>query len=65
MTTLTVIIFALVYLAMALGAVPGFKVDRAGAALIGALVLQVDRRHLHEKAPGRRSTTNRWRSSSG
>jgi Na+/H+ antiporter NhaD/arsenite permease-like protein len=38
---LTVIVFALVYLAMALGAVPGFKVDRAGAALIGALALQV------------------------
>ena len=41
MTTFTVVVFALVYLAMALGSVPGFKVDRAGAALIGALVLQV------------------------
>jgi Na+/H+ antiporter NhaD/arsenite permease-like protein len=40
-TTFTVVVFALVYLAMALGSVPGFKVDRAGAALIGALVLQV------------------------
>ena len=40
MTTYTVIVFALVYIAMALGSVPGFKVDRAGAALIGALALQ-------------------------
>ena len=40
-TAFTVIIFALVYLAMALGTVPGFKVDRAGAALIGALALLV------------------------
>jgi len=39
-TTYTVIVFALVYIAMALGSVPGFKVDRAGAALIGALALQ-------------------------
>jgi Na+/H+ antiporter NhaD/arsenite permease-like protein len=40
-TTLTFVVFLVVYLAMALGAVPGFKVDRAGAALIGALVLQM------------------------
>jgi Na+/H+ antiporter NhaD/arsenite permease-like protein len=40
-TTFTVVVFVLVYLAMALGSVPGFKVDRAGAALIGALLLQV------------------------
>jgi len=40
-TTFTVVVFALVYVAMALGSVPGFKVDRAGAALVGALVLQV------------------------
>lgn len=33
----TVIIFLLVYLAMALGKLPGLKVDRTGAALIGAL----------------------------
>lgn len=41
MTTVTVIVFLLVYLAMALGAIPGVKVDRAGAALIGAMLLQV------------------------
>ncbi|MCP4383589.1 MAG: hypothetical protein GY798_19600 [Hyphomicrobiales bacterium] len=41
MTALTVVVFVIVYLAMALGKVPGFKVDRAGAALIGALLLQV------------------------
>jgi Na+/H+ antiporter NhaD/arsenite permease-like protein len=40
-TSFTIIVFFLVYLAMALGALPGFKVDRAGAALIGALLLQV------------------------
>jgi len=47
-TAFTVIIFALVYLAMALGKVPGFKVDRAGAALIGALALLVAD-VIHEK----------------
>lgn len=41
MTTLIIVVFAVVYLAMAIGRVPGFKVDRAGAALIGAFVLQV------------------------
>lgn len=36
-----VIIFFLVYLAMALGKLPGFKIDRTGAALVGALALLV------------------------
>lgn len=36
-----VIIFLLVYLAMALGKLPGFKIDRTGAALVGALALLV------------------------
>lgn len=36
---LTLLIFLLVYLAMGLGHLPGFKVDRTGAALIGALAL--------------------------
>lgn len=35
----TVIIFLLVYLAMALGKLPGLKVDRTGAALVGALCM--------------------------
>jgi len=38
---LTLIVFVMVYVAMGLGHVPGFKVDRAGAALIGAIVLVV------------------------
>lgn len=37
----TVIIFLVVYLAMALGKLPGLKVDRTGAALIGALAMLV------------------------
>lgn len=36
---LTVAVFLLVYLAMGLGHLPGFKVDRTGAAVVGALVL--------------------------
>ncbi|USR63514.1 hypothetical protein NFC79_12260 [Providencia stuartii] len=37
--TLTIIIFLLVYVAMAFGKLPGFKVDRTGAAIIGALAM--------------------------
>ena len=37
--TLTIAVFLLVYLAMGLGQLPGFKVDRTGAAIVGALVL--------------------------
>ncbi len=37
----TVILFLLVYLAMGVGHVPGFKVDRTGAALLGAMLLIV------------------------
>jgi len=33
------LIFLLVYIAMAVGTLPGFKVDRTGAALVGALAL--------------------------
>ena len=36
---LTLLIFLAVYLAMGLGHLPGFKVDRTGAALIGALAM--------------------------
>jgi len=36
---LTILIFVLVYVAMALGGFPGFKVDRTGAALIGAMAM--------------------------
>lgn len=35
----TVLIFLLVYVAMGFGRLPGFKVDRTGAAIVGALVM--------------------------
>lgn len=35
---LTLLIFLVVYLAMGLGHLPGFKVDRTGAAIVGAYV---------------------------
>lgn len=38
---LTVLVFLLVYLAMGFGTLPGFKVDRTGAAIIGALAMLV------------------------
>ncbi len=38
---LTTLLFGLTYLALALGKVPGLRVDRAGIALIGATVLMV------------------------
>jgi Na+/H+ antiporter NhaD/arsenite permease-like protein len=37
--TLTLAVFLLVYVAMGAGQIPGFKVDRTGAAIVGALVL--------------------------
>lgn len=37
--TLTIIVFLLVYIAMGFGKLPGFKVDRTGAAIIGALAM--------------------------
>ncbi|MBL8668019.1 MAG: anion transporter [Rhodospirillales bacterium] len=36
---LTLLIFLIVYLAMGLGHLPGFRVDRTGAALVGALAM--------------------------
>lgn len=36
---LTLLIFLLVYVAMGVGKVPGFKVDRTGAAVVGALAM--------------------------
>lgn len=36
---LTVLVFLLVYVSMGLGHLPGFKVDRTGAAILGAMVL--------------------------
>ncbi len=39
MTTLSVTVFVLVYLGMALGRIPGLAVDRTGVALLGLIVL--------------------------
>ena len=39
MTSLITILFLLTYLGMALGRVPGLRIDRAGIALIAAVVL--------------------------
>lgn len=36
---LTLLIFLLVYVAMGFGKLPGFKIDRTGAALVGALAM--------------------------
>jgi len=38
-TTLSVVVFVLVYLGMALGRIPGLAVDRTGVALLGLIVL--------------------------
>ena len=53
----TILVFLLVYLAMGFGHLPGFKVDRTGAAVVGALV--ADRRWAGSRPmrPGPRSTT--------
>ena len=39
MTQLIVILFAITYVGMALGRIPGLRVDRAGIAMIVAVVL--------------------------
>jgi Na+/H+ antiporter NhaD/arsenite permease-like protein len=39
MTSLITVVFALTYVGMALGRIPGFKVDRTGIAMIAAVVL--------------------------
>lgn len=36
---ITLLIFLLVYVAMAVGTLPGFKVDRSGAAIVGAMAV--------------------------
>lgn len=36
---LTILVFLLVYIAMGFGTLPGFKVDRTGAAIIGAMAM--------------------------
>jgi hypothetical protein len=39
MTSLAIVMFALTYVGMALGRVPGLKIDRSGIALIAAVIL--------------------------
>src|SRR4029079_4123320 len=41
---LTLAVCLLVYVAMGVGQVPGFKVDRTGAAIVGALILMASER---------------------
>ena len=41
---LTLAVFLLVYVAMGAGQIPGFKVDRTGAAIVGALILMASER---------------------
>ena len=41
---LAVLIFLLVYIALAFGHLPGFKVDRTGAAVIGAMAMMATER---------------------
>ena len=48
--TLTVTVFLLVYVAMGLGKWPGVKVDRTGAAVVGALLMMVAGRIAPEAA---------------
>lgn len=38
---ITIVVFILVYIAMGFGKLPGFKVDRTGAAIVGALAMMV------------------------
>jgi Na+/H+ antiporter NhaD/arsenite permease-like protein len=38
---LTILVFLLVYVAMGFGQLPGFKVDRTGAAIVGAMVMMI------------------------
>jgi Na+/H+ antiporter NhaD/arsenite permease-like protein len=38
---LTLLLFVIVYVAMGLGHIPGFKVDRTGAAMVGAMAMIV------------------------
>ncbi|MBL8895667.1 MAG: transporter, partial [Rhizobiales bacterium] len=47
---ITHLIFFIVYLAMGLGHIPGFKVDRTGAALIGGIAMIVAGSLTPEKA---------------
>jgi Na+/H+ antiporter NhaD/arsenite permease-like protein len=48
--TLTLAVFLLVYVAMGVGQVPGFKVDRTGAAIVGALILMAAGRIIPQAA---------------
>lgn len=41
MSTFVIVVFALVYLGMALGRWPGLRIDRTGVAVVGAIVLYV------------------------
>lgn len=50
MDTLTLLVFAFVYLAMFLGRVPGLSLDRTGAAVLGAIALLAAERLTPQQA---------------
>jgi Na+/H+ antiporter NhaD/arsenite permease-like protein len=49
---LTVLLFVLTYAGLALGRIPGLRVDRAGIALIGTTLMLVTGRLTLEQAVG-------------
>ncbi|MET0587503.1 MAG: hypothetical protein ABWZ75_03185 [Novosphingobium sp.] len=42
----TLVIFLLTYLVIAIGYLPGFRIDRTGAALLGAIAMIVSERSV-------------------
>ena len=61
MDTIVLVVFAVVYLGMLLGEIPGLALDRTGVALLGALALVATER----VTPGAPSTSRRSLSCSG
>ena len=57
---LTAILFTLTYIGLALGKVPGLRIDRAGIALVGATLMLVTGQLTLEQAvaPDSTATTN-------
>ncbi|WP_197995038.1 hypothetical protein [Gimesia panareensis] len=50
MNTFVVLVYIAVYLSMLLGGIPGLRVDRTGAALLGAILLLAGRGISEEQA---------------
>ena len=60
----TLLIFILVYIAMGFGKLPGFKIDRTGAAVVGALAMMA-LGSISARQRGRPWITRRWGCCSG